>query len=323
MSAFEHTCEMHVSFALSHQPPLRRASSNAAFDTAVVYFRAGRELLGANAWEDDKSTMLALCSEEANACFVIGDLDGMGSLIDEVLSKDIPITDKFKVYEVKILSLNTSGRFRESIDTALEFRRQLGLPAPKNKPASIVTVLAAFIKTNRALGARTAEDIASLPPLEDERIVMGQRMLELLFTSTYQAQQTIYPLIAFLLVRASLKHGANASTVDGFANFGLLLCGAFGELKRGREMAKAVELLLENPLNRRMASRAVFIPQSLIMHWTSPIQLTLAPLLNGYQSGFEIGEWLAALVHLGALFRVALLLTTITQVTLRAPDIAS
>ena len=152
---------------------------------------------------------------------------------------------------------------------------------------------------------------------------MGQRMLELLFTSSYMAQQTIYPLIAFLLVRESLEHGANASTVDGLTSFGAILCGAFGRLLRGREMAKAVALLLENPVNRRMESRACFLVQGAILHWTTPLQGTLTPLLSGYQAGLEIGEWLAALVHLGALFRVALLLTTITQVTSRVPDIAS
>ena len=87
-----------------------RASSNAAFDTAVVYFRAGRELLGVNAWDDDTNTMVALCSEEANACFVIRDLEQMNSLIDEVLSKDIPIKLKFKANETKILALNAAGK---------------------------------------------------------------------------------------------------------------------------------------------------------------------------------------------------------------------
>ena len=119
--------------------------------------------------------------------------------------------------------------------------------------------------------------------------MMGQRMLELLCPSTYFAQQTIYPLVSFLLMRASLKYGVNASTIDGLTSFGALLCGAFGRLQRGREMAKAVELLLENPENRRMESRACFVNQ-VIFAWTSPLQSTLAPFLTGYQAGLEIGE---------------------------------
>ena len=59
--------------------------------------------------------MLALCSEGANASYIIGDYDTMNQLIDEVLSMDISVKDKFKVYEVKILALQGVGKHHESI----------------------------------------------------------------------------------------------------------------------------------------------------------------------------------------------------------------
>ena len=170
-------------------------------------------MLGDNAWEEDRDTTVALCSEEANACFVLGDLDQMTSLTDEVLSKDIPIRLKFKAVETKILALWAAGKAIESIDTAFDFRRQLGLKCFKNKPVSTATVLIEYMKTNRALGARTAEDIASLPPIQNERVAMGQRILELLLYPVYQGQQSMYPLISFLLVRTTIKYGLSARCV--------------------------------------------------------------------------------------------------------------
>lgn len=74
----------------------------------------------------------------------------------------------------------------EAIDTIFSFRQQLGLPILKNKPASPLIIIKEFIKTKRALGNKTAEDIASLPELTDDRIIMGQRMLELACTSSFQ-----------------------------------------------------------------------------------------------------------------------------------------
>eukprot|EP00984_Skeletonema_dohrnii_P024049 scaffold13158_cov133-Skeletonema_dohrnii-CCMP3373.AAC.1 len=44
-----------------------KASDNGAFDTASVYFQAGRDALGSSGWEEDYSTMLDLCSDGANA----------------------------------------------------------------------------------------------------------------------------------------------------------------------------------------------------------------------------------------------------------------
>ena len=261
-----------------------KASRNAAFDTAAIYYRTGRKLVGKAAWNDDRDTMLQLCSYEAEARFINGDLLTMKLLIDEILRQDITIEEKFKAYEIKILAYNAEPDFKASIDTAIEVRTKLRLPTPANKPASSISVLKEYLKTSRVLKNRSPEELASLPELTNTRIIMGQRMLELLLTTTYQAQPSMYPLISFLLIRATIKYGVNASSCDAFSNYGLLLCG-FGKFSRGRDMGKATELLLENPKYERMQSRSCFLIETFIHHWTSPIHLTLSPLLSGYQKG--------------------------------------
>ena len=43
-----------------------------------------------------------------------------------------------------------------------------------------------YMKTMHGLGSRTVEELANLPELTDERIIMGQRILELMEISCYQ-----------------------------------------------------------------------------------------------------------------------------------------
>ncbi len=74
----------------------------------------------------------------------------------------------------------------------MEVYRQLGLPVFKNKPASTLTLKKELIKTKRAVKGMTAEDIASLPLLTDERVIKGQRLLELMLTSSFMSQSTVY-----------------------------------------------------------------------------------------------------------------------------------
>ena len=76
-----------------------QASANAAFDSAAIYFKAGRKVLGSHGWSIAQQTMLKLSSEGANACFISGDLDTMHELINEVMSQDISMVDKFNVTE--------------------------------------------------------------------------------------------------------------------------------------------------------------------------------------------------------------------------------
>jgi hypothetical protein len=142
----------------------------------------------------------------------------------------------------------------------------------------------------RLLKNKTAEDIANLPELDDERYEMGQRMNEHLGTCIYQIEPTMFPLIVFQSVTTTLKHGLSSSSPSGFAGLGLLLCGPFGKPHEGREMAKAAELILEKPGMRSSATYTKFLTQSFCYHWTSPLQDTIEPLLEWNQRGLEIGD---------------------------------
>eukprot|EP00985_Skeletonema_marinoi_P000794 scaffold299_cov113-Skeletonema_marinoi.AAC.1 len=267
-----------------------KASENAAFDTAKVYFKAGREALGPRGWEGDYSTMLDLCSDGANACFLTGDFDTMNEFIDEVLRKDIDTKEKYRVSEIKVKSLIAVGKANEAINAALDFRRQLGLPAPQKKPASKFTVMREYIRVKKLLKNKTAEDIANLPELDDELYKMGERMNEHLATSVYRVEPTMLPLVIFPMVTTSLKHGLSPSSSIAFARLGLILCGPFGKPHEGLEMAKAAELILEKPGMRSSMTHTIFVTQTCCYHWTSPLQDTIEPLLKGYQAGLEIGD---------------------------------
>ncbi len=234
--------------------------------------------------------MLDLCSHGANACFLTGDFDNMNLLIDEVLSKDIDTKEKYIVSDIKVKSLLSAGKANECIDAALDFRRQLGLPTFQKKPASKFTIIREYIRVKRLLKNKTAEDIANLPKLDDERYEMGQRMNENIFSSVRQIEPTMFPLIISQGITISLKYGLGSTSSSFFAVLSMLLCGPLGNPHEGLEMAKAAELILEKPGMRRSAVFTLFLTQAFCYHWISPLQDTIAPLLKGYQIGLETGE---------------------------------
>ena len=122
----------------------------------------------------------------------------------------------------------------------------------------------------------------------------------------------MFPLLVFLLINTTLEHGINASSCDGFSGFGVLLwwvnltnnlapiqsshllsriqSGVLGKPRRGREMAKVAKLLLAKPNMERMKCRTTFICEGCINHWTTPIQDTIAPLMEAYMIGLENGD---------------------------------
>lgn len=148
------------------------------------------------------------------------------------------------------------------------------------------------MKTNRRLKGMNAEDIANLPILTDERISKGQRMLETLLVATYLSQDhnTMFPLVSFQIVRASLKYGINASSCDGFAVYAFLLTAMFGDPRRGQEMAQAVDLILERPGMERIKSSATLTNFGMTYIHSRSWNSSLSPLLEGYEIGLKTGE---------------------------------
>ena len=312
---------------------LKAADHPGQYVTAAEYLALGRKQIGPSGWETDKLLSLQLYSEGSCLAYRTGDTNTMNVLLDEVLSRpDLTVMEKFRAYEIKIMARRSVEQFHESLTLGLDVLKQLGLPVLKDKPRSKASIVIEYIKTKRALGERTAEELASLPRLTDERIGMGLRIFELLLTSCYQAQPTMYPLLVFRMVRATLKYGINISSSDAFVSYGIILCGAFREPQRGREMAKTGELILEKygfkksratlgadgliyywtaPLLDTLLreghhlgveyveSRFIYAVEGLINHWSKPLRDSLEPLREGNRLGMECGDMESAGFNLG------------------------
>ena len=200
-----------------------KASTNGAYSLSVIYFEKGRKLLN-DAWDIDSDIMLQLCSNEANARFVIGDNQVMDMLINQVLGrKDIDIQDKATAYEVKIISSIVKYDYNMAINTAMHVRRELGLQAPANKSYSKLMVAKEIMKTNRLLKRYTAEDIAALPKLSDDRIILGQRLFDLIYSAVFLCQPSMYPIVILSSVQTTINYGVSASSIVGLASYGVLL----------------------------------------------------------------------------------------------------
>ena len=201
-----------------------QASANAAFDSAAVYYQAGWQVLGPNGWNTDQRLMLDLCSEGARTFYICGDFVTSKSFVDEVIRQDnITVDDKYIAYDVKVKAHYAANEFNDALDTAFLYNKQLGMPTLKNKPVGPLIIIKEFIKTSRKLGKRTSKELVSLPELTDERVAKAQRMHELATNSSFIAQPSLFPLLVFLLMRASLKHGINASSCDAFGGYGVIL----------------------------------------------------------------------------------------------------
>ena len=156
-----------------------KASENAAFDAAVVYFEAARDLIGPNGWDTDQNLMIRLYNAEAKARYVIGDSVLMDTLIEELVNRDgISVMDKLPAYETRIYAASLDNRFEEAFYIASDVLKKLGFKSIPAK-ASAIKIVVEYLKTKHAMKGMNTDSILSLPELKDERILMGQEFMDI------------------------------------------------------------------------------------------------------------------------------------------------
>jgi len=127
--------------------------------------------------------------------------------------------------------------------------------------------------------------------MTDEKLIMSRRCLEMCSTCAYMCNQNLYLLIIFRLVRETIAHGLNKSSVDGYASFSLILFAIFGDMKRGGEMIKAAELFLDRDIiGMKQPSGVVFTIKSFYESNTKPLQGSMQPLLQSYLYSLQHGD---------------------------------
>lgn len=196
-----------------------KASENAAFDSAVVYFEGkimllfplhashrnkltfrryfevSRVLFGSKGWDSNQELMVRLYTKEVQARHVVGDSAVMDSLAEELLGKEeLPIIDKFQVYNIILTASNLKvDRQKEGFNTALNVLKLLRYRSLPTK-VSAANIFIEYMKVSHEIKGLSTDSILSLPELTDERIIMVQNMLYLVSFPAY-----IYQLLEVIM----------------------------------------------------------------------------------------------------------------------------
>ncbi len=267
----------------------RRAKVNSAFPTALRYLGAGIELIEAepDAWSLEYDLSLALHTEATEAAYLSGEFDRMHDWYQQILSRARSILEKVKPYEIRILAYKAENRFMEAIQTGLEVLGQLGERFP-GKP-HVGHVLVDLLRTEVALRGRGKDELMALPLMENPEKQAAMRIIADITSSVYWGMPNLVPLIAFRLVRLSLKYGNHPVSCFAYGAYGVILCGVLGAMRRGYTFGQlALELL--DKLNAKEWKAQIYVtPYALIFHWNEHVRNTLRPLQQSFQIGMETG----------------------------------
>ncbi len=264
----------------------QKAKSATAYVAAIEYTTKGIQLLTANCWQQCYELTLALHNLAAELTCLSGYFGQMEQIVDEVLQNARQLLDKVKVYEVRILADVAQSQQPKAIKTALSALKLFGVSFPEQPTDADITE--SLQQTQDILKGKHLEDLLELPEMKDLRGLAVIRILATVTAAVYQAVPELLPLIVCKQVRLSVAYGNAGVSAQAYAWYGVILCG-IGEIDLGDRIGELAMGLLSRFESREFKASTINMVYPFVKPWKHHIQNSLAPLLDGYHSGLEMG----------------------------------
>ena len=258
----------------------QKAKASAAFAGAQQYFNIGLGLLAENSWEREYDLTLSLHVEATEAEFLNTNFDRAECLAQIVLQQAKTLLDKVKVYELKIQFAIAANQMFKAIEIGLSVVEMLGVSLSE-LPSDGVGV----VKLPQL------EELDNIPIMTDPYKLAAMRIFAQITAATViSGQIDKFVQVILTMVKLSVEYGHSALAAVAYVDYGMILCGA-QELDAGYYAGQLALKLVEQFAAKEIKSKVDAPFNGLIRHWKEPAIETLAPLLEGMQSGIETGDY--------------------------------
>src|SRR4028119_358698 len=266
----------------------KKAKSSAAYEAALKYFNVGLELLPDRAWQSHYDLIMQLHIEALQSSYINTDFEQAFQLSEVIILRAQSLLEKVKVYELKLVFYFNQNQYQASIDIGLEALKILGVAIPQ-KPNKLIFFLW-VIRTQLALRNKRIEDLVNLPEMTDANKIAALRILTHMSPAAFVVAPDMFPLLVFKMVTLSLKYGNAPLSSVGYAQFATIHCAVLGDMDSGYRYGQMAQALLERFQTKLYNSLISLIFNAFIRHWSEPIRESLIGLVEGIQSGLEIGR---------------------------------
>ncbi|WP_017719061.1 trifunctional serine/threonine-protein kinase/ATP-binding protein/sensor histidine kinase [Kamptonema formosum] len=251
----------------------KKAKASAAYEPAARYLNAGIKLLGKSSWSESYELTFNLYVEASEAEYLTANFQGSEQLSAVALEKAKTALEKAKLYEVQIQFYFAQNQLKSAIDRGLQALEALGVSLEEAPPNQL-----------------DIEELISLPVMTDTHKLAAMRVLNTLISPAFVAAPALLPAIVFTMVNLSVRYGNSPQAAVGYIFYGVILNSFMGDTDSGYRFGQLAVRLVDK-LNAREVKARVYSPfNTVLRHWKAPLAKTIAPLLEGGQSGLETGD---------------------------------
>ncbi|BAY11776.1 ATP-binding sensor histidine kinase [Calothrix sp. NIES-2098] len=266
----------------------KKAKTATAYTAAIEYSLVGLELLSEDSWENQYQLTLELHEVVAEAAYLSGNFAQMQQLTEIILQNGKTLLDKVPTYEIQITACIVQSQQIEGIQIARSILQQLGINFPE--PATSLDIQQGLQQVIDNLQGKSIAGLVHLPIMTTPEKIAAMKILMRVLPAAFQSDPVMVPLIAFAMVQLSIQYGNTSVSAYGYSLYGLLLCGAFGDIEAGCEFGKLALGILSKFNSSELKAKILTVVNAHIAHWQQHIKETLSPAIEGYSTGLETGD---------------------------------
>lgn len=270
----------------------RRAMAATAFASAWELLQTALELRGRDRFGRDYQASLELNTAAAEAAGSTGELAAMDALVDEVEREARTLMDKIHSREVRIQAYVARGRGHEALRVAQAHLADLGETISLNPTTT--EVMLELARTRLALGWRTPEQLLLLEPIRDPIKHAAIRACGLIHSFAYNIDPLLTTVLGFRQLTLALRHGLAPATPLAIASYGVVVCGALGDIPLGVRFGRAALTLMQRSESARFRSHVCTMLAWFNEAWVRPFREVGELALKGWSLALDIGELQAA-----------------------------
>ncbi len=266
----------------------RRAKAAMAVAAAAKYLAAGTQLLPPDAWQSCYELALALHTEVAEVAYIGLRFDEATAQAEVVLDNARDLLDRVAIYNVQIGMGVARTQYVEATYRGLDVLRLFGIKLPR-KP-TVLHIVGGLLRTKLALAGRSPLALLDLPEMADPHARAAMGILMKCATNAYWGVPNLVPLIAFQMVRLSVRHGNIGLSAYGYALMGMILSSALGDVEGGYAFGKLAADLVDRSGARELAGKTRLLWDGFIRHAKDPLDGCGSSMLDDYHAALDVGD---------------------------------
>lgn len=261
-----------------------KAKESAAYEPALKYFSMGIHLLDIKCWQRQYDLSIAIYEAAAEAACLQGDYAETDRLAEIVISNAKNEMDQVKTFETRIQASFAQQNFTEAIQYGLFILKLLNVKLP-DKPSKF-KIFRELIKIKAVLAGKKEETILNLPVMSNQRHLAIVKILRSLELVTAMSNDDLFALIAFKLVKLTLKYGVHPGSALGFIMYGGILSSALGDIKGAIKFGDLSLKLNEHEVCKSDISKVLGFYDLFVRHWKEDME----KCANSYYNTYKIAQ---------------------------------